>query len=60
MKKNWSPGENTPVYCNDTKVNIDVKRINELFHKLWGKAHDGPDKKEWTELQSLLEKNLSK
>lgn len=40
----------------------EIRRINELFHKLWGKAHDGPDydKKEWIELQKLMEKELPK
>lgn len=37
---------------------LDVVATAELFHKLWGEAHDSPsyNKQNWIEMQKLLNK----
>jgi hypothetical protein len=36
----------------------DIEESSELFHKLWGEAHDSPNynKNNWNKLQTLLRK----
>ena len=36
----------------------DIEESSELFHKLWGEAHDSPqyNKDNWNRLQTLLRK----
>ncbi len=36
----------------------DTEAAAELFHKLWGEAHDSPDynKENWQKMQKLLDK----
>jgi len=47
---------------NERQLNIqreeDLNKCAELFHKLWGEAHDSPqyNKESWVKMQILLDK----
>jgi hypothetical protein len=44
--------------ANDFKKPVKDANIGDLFHKLWGQAHDAPEynKEAWGELQTILQK----
>lgn len=46
-------------FAKTWELKVEITDIAELFHKLWGEAHDSPDynKQNWLKMQLLLRQN---
>lgn len=58
IKKQGEDGSIDSFMNKIDQLNNNRKEAAELFHKLWGQAHDSPDynKQDWIKMQSLLDK----